>query len=102
MTNVTHPDTDRLSRYQARSLDASGLLAVDRHLAGCEACREVLLRGAGRLARAEDLRQSLSEHLAFDQVKACAEGSGAPAWTQHLAECAACRAEVDDLRQFRV
>jgi transposase len=37
-----HPATERLEGYRARTLGAADLLAVDDHVAACEACRRRL------------------------------------------------------------
>ena len=44
---------------------------------------------------------SFREHLDYDQIVACAEGAASGPCERHLAECELCRAEVDDLRDFR-
>jgi hypothetical protein len=47
------------------------------------------------------LKADLAGHLEYDQIADCANGSFPPEVAQHLKECDMCRAEVDDLTQFR-
>jgi anti-sigma factor ChrR (cupin superfamily) len=101
MKNAAHLDAEQLARYQDRTLEPAQLLAADRHLAECDECRGVLFNRAGAQAQLSGLRARLSEHLAYDQISACAEGHMQRAHEEHLGECAACRAEVEDLMRFR-
>src|SRR5690349_1644976 len=101
MQTPGHLTSEQIARYQARTLNTAELLAVDRHLAECEECRNVLYREIGAEAQLSSLRTAFSQHLAYDQVVACAEGNPDPALRAHLSECAQCRAEVEDLQQFR-
>src|SRR5437588_12880908 len=108
MTNAAHLTSDQLQRYQDRSLAPAELLAVDRHIAKCSECRGVLSKRSGAEAQLSGLRTRFSEHLSYDQVVACAHAQGGQdvhgetTSRDHLEECAQCRAEVEDLRGFRV
>ena len=101
MTQPDHLTEEQFAQYRSRRLAPLELLAVDDHIAQCAPCRDRLfgLERAGSQLR--QLRASLAQHLTYDQVAACARGPFPPDAAQHLKECDMCRAEVDDLRQFR-
>ena len=101
MYRTAHLTEEQFTGYQLRTLAPADLHSADTHLAGCSACREHLLRAAHGTGLIGELRAQLSEHLDYDDVVACAEGTAPAAIQQHLAECDLCRADVDDLRQFR-
>jgi hypothetical protein len=101
MKKADHLTEEQFSRYQRRTLEPAELLDVDQHIAQCEECLARLWRESGSVPALRDLRSQLSEHLDYDQIVACAEGTSSTAWEQHLAECDLCRTEVSDLRQFR-
>ena len=101
MSEARHLTDDQFARFQKRTLEADELMAVDRHLALCDSCRERLWGETGAAERAAALRAVLSEHLNYDQVVAGAEGRANEAVERHLLECPMCRAEVEDLRKFQ-
>ena len=78
MTYDAHLTAEQFARYQARTLEPAELLAVDRHLAGCGDCRAAIYRKVGAQAQLDDLRSRFSEHLTYEQVAACAQGSAMP------------------------
>ncbi|HXA48783.1 MAG TPA: hypothetical protein VNV86_00695 [Candidatus Acidoferrum sp.] len=102
MTYDAHLTAEQIARYQTRTLVTAELLAVDRHLAACAECRSAIYREIGAQAQLDALRSRFSEHLTYEQVAACAQGSGDAAAEAHLKECASCREEVEDLRVFAV
>jgi hypothetical protein len=101
MTYDAHLTAEQLARFQARTLEPAELLGVDRHLAGCDACRSALYREMGAQAQLSGLRSRFSEHLTYEQVAAATEGASDAESEAHLKECAPCREEVEDLRAFR-
>lgn len=101
MTQPDHLTEEQFSRYRSRQLPPAELLHVDEHAAHCEACRDRLYDQQRAATHLRQLKIELSEHLAYDQIAACADGSVSPEARVHLKDCAMCRAEVDDLTEFR-
>jgi hypothetical protein len=101
MTQPEHLTEEQFAHYQARTMAPAELLAVDDHVANCGDCRGRLYRAAQADTLLRQLKADLAEHLEYDQVAACANGIFPPEVAQHLKECERCRAEVDDLTQFR-
>ena len=102
MTQPAHLTDSELAGYRERTLAAAELLRVDEHLTGCAECRDRIFESGFAVAQARALRSELIEHLDYDQIVASAEGTAEPGVKAHVAECALCRAEVDDLRVFRM
>lgn len=98
MTRAAHLTEGEFTGYRARTLAPDELLRVDGHLAECAECRDRIGFTAGLI---RNLRTEFSAHLDYDQTVACAEGRNPPDWEQHVRECPMCRAEVEDLREFR-
>lgn len=91
MTN--HPPAEVLERFRRGALEPRELLEVDRHLAECETCA----LPAADAARGWD--EALGgAHLTYDAMARYVDGEGAEDVEPHLAMCAMCRDEVDDLR----
>ncbi len=101
MIEAAHLTEQQFSGFQHRTLEPADLLAADRHLSVCAECRDRLARQTSALPEVSALRTQLSDHLDYDQTVAASHGAAGTAIQQHLAECAMCRAEVEDLRQFR-
>lgn len=101
MNKAEHLTEEQFFGYRSRTLAPAELLEVDRHIAQCEACLGHLWRESGPVPALRDLRSQFAEHLDYDQVVACAEGTPAIGSEEHLVECPLCRAEVKDLREFR-
>jgi hypothetical protein len=101
MTRSEHLTEEQFAQYRERRLRPDELLALEAHLAECTECREQTYRIQGATVQLRSLRAGLAEHLNYDGIVACAEGQAPAEFEQHLAECESCRAEVDDLRQFR-
>jgi anti-sigma factor ChrR (cupin superfamily) len=104
-----HLSDEALTAYRAGTASPRELLEVDDHLAGCAACRE-RLAGAPAAAALSALRQVIrppepSEHLSFETLAAYVDGELGAVDREiaagHLAVCAACEAELVDLRAFR-
>src|SRR5947207_15920081 len=101
MLEAAHLTEEQVERFQHRTLEPAELLDVDRHLAGCADCRNLLARESGTQSYLAELRTQLSEHLEYDEIVAGAEGTADAAVLRHLAECAMCPSAVEDLREFR-
>src|SRR5437660_1066071 len=101
MIKAAHLTDEQVAGFVLRSLDAAELVVVDRHLEVCGECRERLERQMSAPGLLQELRAQLSEHLEYEQVAAASGGRKDPGVQEHLAECAMCRAEVEDLRSFR-
>ena len=101
MIEAAHLTELQFSGFQHRTLEPADLLAIDCHLAVCAECRGRLAGLTSAFPEISALRTHLSEHLDYDQTVAAAHGAAGAAIQQHLAECAMCRDEVEDLRQFR-
>ena len=101
MSKAAHLTDEQFARFQHRTLEPAELLDVDDHLTACAECRDRLFVISGAMAQLAGLRSELSEHLDYDQIVAGAEGTADAGVSGHLAECAMCLAEVEDLRQFQ-
>ena len=74
-------------------------------MAGCSQCRGRVRQRAGLDATVSWLRADLAavlpqDHLSEEAIQAAAAGEPSPEANEHLRHCPACRAEMDDLRQF--
>jgi len=98
----SHLSDSELAGYRKRTLAAAELLRVDEHLTSCADCRDRIFESGLLAAQARALRNQFIEHLDYDEIVACAEGTPEASVGAHVAECALCRAEVDDLRVFRM
>jgi hypothetical protein len=96
-----HLTTEQIARCRSRTLPPEELLAVDAHLSGCRECRDLLCREERAGVRLDSLRAGFTRHLEYDEIAGIVDGASVPDAERHVEECAACRAEVEDLRQFR-
>jgi len=101
MTQPDHLTDELFAQYHSRTLAPAELLAVDAHVALCTPCRDRLYWEAQAGAQLRRLKADFAGHLEYDQIADCANGSFPHDVAQHLKECDMCRAEVDDLTQFR-
>lgn len=106
-----HLDGERLAAYRRQSLTPGELLAVDDHLAVCDACR-------GRLEPAKQLHtvfqsvngalmadaDAIEEHVQFDQLAAYVDNTIFDADRErvdaHVEICRTCADELRDLQTF--
>lgn len=102
---MIHPSDDRIEGYARRTLGPADLLAVDDHVAACDACRK--RAAALAMPSLTDLRSALlspESHLSEAQVSELAAGVlGAEpkaAVEAHLSVCATCTREVGELRAW--
>lgn len=101
MTQPDHLTDEQFAQYHSRTLAPVELLEVDGHIALCAACRNRLYREGQTGTELRRLKADFAGHLEYDQIADCANGTFPPEVAQHLEECDMCRAEVDDLTQFR-
>ena len=101
MIKAEHLTDEQFARFRNRTLEPAELLDVDQHLAVCGVCSERLWREMAAPGQVSALRDLLSEHLEYAQIVVSAEGKADAAVEQHLAGCAMCRADVEDLRAFQ-
>jgi anti-sigma factor RsiW len=104
---MNHPSDTAIAAYTRGTLAPDELLALDDHLASCEACRaraDALARGRGWRP---DLREELlapDSHLTDAQLAAVVDARLAPGERDevetHLRACSTCAGEVEDLRAF--
>ena len=99
MPHLTEAQRDA---YRKRSLSGADLLAASEHLRGCAECRAQLSPAAPE----QLLPRIGSPHLTYEEIEAGVDSSSDPAThariAEHLAVCASCRTEYDDLRTFRL
>lgn len=111
---VTHLTEQQLNGYANRTLGAAELLQVDDHLTACRDCCErlqsVLQASTGENGVVNSLAWELTTsgedfHLSFEQISAFLESQldeiDREIITSHLAVCANCVAEVEDLQAFK-
>lgn len=109
-----HLSQTQLAGYGRRTLAPHELLAVDRHLASCAVCHELLTRilpSASQLSRLphhEPSSQSAEEafHLDYDQylvayVDGTADDIDREIVESHVALCSECADDLRDLQEFK-
>lgn len=105
----SHLTKKQFAAFQQQALSAAELLALDEHLASCEACRQHLNAAVGgdasfAMLQAESLQDNPPAHLAFEQMAGFVEGrldqEALQIAQDHLAVCPVCRAATEDLRSF--
>ena len=105
-----HPSETQLSAYSERTLYADDLLAVDSHLASCDACHERLIRMAPAVAKVTVSPVFVSGegpfHLDYDQhlepyVDGKANEIEREIVASHVALCSECASELKDLLEFK-
>jgi len=97
-----HPSPQQLELYRTRAMPPQDLLALDRHIAACEVCRQQLpARATPFLDAAEDVRR---RHLTYEGIERYAEGrldeTARQAMEAHLELCAECTDQLRDFRSF--
>ncbi|MCU1229282.1 MAG: hypothetical protein JWO97_2166 [Acidobacteria bacterium] len=110
-TRNTHLDDDRVERLRRRTLVPEELIEASRHIRECAACRARVASNSATIQAGRLLDRELSSdlgvapHLDFETLLPYVEGTlpderRADA-AAHLDECSMCRAEAEDLREFR-
>src|SRR5437879_7971852 len=101
---MEHPSQRELRQYRLRQMPAPAMLAIDDHIAGCDACRRLLRECAPMPDPAQVLAQLGEPHLSYEEIEAYVEGrAGADDRLRiesHVGLCQPCREEVADLRRF--
>jgi anti-sigma factor RsiW len=104
---MDHPSDAAIEGYTDGTLEPSELLAVDDHLAACEACRGRAVAFARRARPVPDLPMEMlpvDSHLTDTQVAALVDGtldaSETAAAGAHLRACTPCAEEVEALRTW--
>lgn len=91
--------------FVARTLSARDLLSVDRHLARCDTCAVEVARMAAPAAASGIVRrvERAGAHLRYEELEAMVDRADAavnPATARHLAVCAACARELEQMRGY--
>ena len=94
-----HPTGQQLDRYRRRLASPVEMLVVDRHVATCDRCFELVR------ADADPAIALPVAHLTYEELEAYVDGR-ADAYeramvAEHTAQCAACREEMGDLQKVR-
>jgi hypothetical protein len=110
-TMSTHLSDGQLDALRGRTLRAEDLIEASRHLQSCDECRaravpRVVASAAARMLHANLAAREPAPHLDFEEAlvplaEGRLDGEARARAEAHLAECAACRAELDDLIHFR-
>lgn len=109
-----HITAETVEHYRRRLLPPPELLATQAHAAGCEECRAWLAGAVGLDAAFERVHAELNrphdrdeetEHLPYERLAAFVDGSldevASEMAESHLAFCAECAGDVDDLRRYQ-
>jgi len=91
-----HPDSDTLRAFREHRLSGAAAAEVARHLGGCTRCAKA------EPAAVRTVFEALvpAEHLSDEQLDLLVDGRKDHDLERHVAACAMCRAEVEDLRRF--
>lgn len=109
-----HITAETAEGYRHRLLPPPELLAAQAHAARCEACRARLAGAAGLDAAFAKVHEEFAagpgrdeepEHLPYEQLAAFVDGSLDEVTREiaesHLAVCAGCAGDAEDLRQYQ-
>ena len=103
-----HLSQSQLAGYTSRTLGTDELLAVDRHLASCDACHERLASpGVAKLAVSSSYQSGEEPfHLDYEQdlepyVDGKANDIDREIVDSHVAQCSQCADELKDLLAFK-
>ena len=108
---MQHLTMDQLAKYREGRLSGEPLLAADDHIAACGDCRSSLLASSTAATQLSAVAQTLISttdlstfHLSYqdlqDHLEKKTSQERVALIETHLRECAACRAELQDLREF--
>jgi anti-sigma factor RsiW len=107
---VQHLSSEQLAMIREGLLSGLELLAADDHLAVCEECRAGLASAAVQpdltelIAGLRVAAAAAERHLSYEQLQAYVDGNCSDAdrmrLESHLAECARCQGEAEDLKEF--
>lgn len=100
---MDHIEHRQIAAYWTGSLPPDELLRLDAHLPQCPSCRDMLQAAAP--AAGPQIEPLADPHLEYADLAAYVDSKltaeRRAIVTQHLAVCADCRAEADDLGRFR-
>lgn len=108
-----HITTEAIERYAARASEPTEMLAVQRHAASCEMCREKLTRTFDAENAFAGLRNNFAlddsaddfEHLPYEQLALFVDGKmddvDREIAESHLAICAECERDLADLSIYQ-
>jgi hypothetical protein len=109
---VVHLRPEQIERYRRRTLAPREILEIDDHLVVCQMCRRQLLDEArltravvsiqGQVASPAGGESCPSEEALTAYVDGADDDSARATIESHLEAHPACRAEVDDLKAFRL
>jgi hypothetical protein len=91
-----HPDSDTLLAFRQHRLSGSAVATIAHHVRECARCAKVEAT-AGRVVLDALVLRAADDHLSDEERDAVVEQR---VMHPHLAVCAMCRAEVEDLRRF--
>jgi len=103
-----HLSSNFVEDYRQRRLSPAELVATDIHLAECDTCREMIADALQLPTRTLGLQADLtSNHASYEQLAAFTDGSDKKLdWSEreflvaHFEDCAACSADLRDLRLY--
>ena len=99
-----HLSGDEAGRYRRQAVSAAELLRIDEHLAACPACRTILASADDLDSLAALLTSADLTHLEYEQLAAYADRTADAIDRElvdtHVADCALCRRELQDLQKF--
>ncbi|MGI8641740.1 MAG: hypothetical protein ACR2MG_17570 [Pyrinomonadaceae bacterium] len=113
MQTAEHISAEAIERYAIRKSALAEMLAVQRHIAVCEMCREKLAEAFDAEKAFVGLQNELAfddfsdepEHLPYEQLALFVDGKldavESEITESHLAICAECKKDLADLRVFR-
>jgi hypothetical protein len=114
MQGLGHITKETVELYRRKQLAAAELLAAQAHAAGCEECRARLAHALALDAAFTQMRAAVSaqpdsedepEHLSYEQLAGLVDDALDPVAREiadsHLAVCADCAADANDLRRYQ-
>jgi len=113
MQDLEHITEENFTFYKRRELAAAETLAVQKHVAACETCRERLARETGATKAFSALRNDFAfgdfsaeqEHLPYEQLALFVDGKldavDCEIAESHFAVCAECTKDLTDIRSFQ-
>jgi len=100
---MDHPELNSMEAFSRRALPAAEMVALSQHLTVCDACREAMtalaLRGKNPAQIDWFPTEDAALHLSEEEIAAAAQNQNTldADGRTHLAACASCRHEVDEL-----
>jgi hypothetical protein len=113
MQNLEHITEENFTAYRRRELAAAEMLAVQKHIGACDACREKLAQKFDTEKTFSALRNDFAfdnsadepEHLPYEQLTLFADGNLDDVEREiaesHFAICPECAKDLTDLKQYQ-